>query len=50
MHMAAGTLCLILLAASYQMLSDVQRMVHGMYVQSCDDGHHTAHHDYNNYW
>ena len=33
MHSAAGTLCLILLAASDPMLSDMQVTVHGVSVQ-----------------
>ena len=28
-----------------QMLSDIQILVHGIFVQLCDDGHHTAQHD-----
>ena len=28
------------------MLSDMQRMVHGMSVHLCDNGHHTTQHDY----
>ena len=49
MHVAAGTFGMILLATSYQMLSDMQKVVNGMSILFCDDGH-TTYHDYNNYW
>ena len=47
MHIAAGTLWLILLAASDKLLRDMQIIVHGyicLYT-FCDDGPHTAQHD-----
>ncbi len=47
MHIAAGTLWFILLAASDQMLRDMQIIVHGIRMSEhcCDDGPHTAQHD-----